>query len=198
MCHSAQGLPAQCSTNIEQFPDMSPGTLTAERTTLCGGSPIGTGVCYLLSVAWRVCYSRSLARLWRVSRGVAPTLLRGNGSHRRAIRLGLFTEHCTAVISVPENPADMSIRRDLNRAIARDTDLRRSAEISFIVANGDVSVTGTVRTETERRKINDLAMNIGGVKSVANALLSRRVEEAQRVSEGQGRNRTRARVRRKI
>jgi osmotically-inducible protein OsmY len=37
-------------------------------------------------------------------------------------------------------------------------------------------VTGTVRTETERTKINDLAMNIGGVKSVANALV---VGEAQ-------------------
>ena len=76
----------------------------------------------------------------------------------------------SAAISVPQNPADMRIRRDLNLAIARDTDLRNRL-ISFIVANGDVSVTGTVRTETERRKINDLAMNIGGVKSVANALL---------------------------
>ncbi|RPI51526.1 MAG: BON domain-containing protein, partial [Acidobacteria bacterium] len=43
-----------------------------------------------------------------------------------------------------------------------------------LVRNGDVSVTGTVRSEGERRKINDLAMNITGVKSVANAL---RVEE---------------------
>ena len=41
---------------------------------------------------------------------------------------------------------------------------------SLLVTNGDVSVTGTVRTEEERRKINDLAMDIGGVKSVANAL----------------------------
>ena len=76
----------------------------------------------------------------------------------------------TAAILVPENPADTNIRRDLNLAIARDADLRNRL-ISFIVTNGDVSVTGTVRTEQERRKINDLAMNIGGVKSVANALL---------------------------
>jgi len=78
--------------------------------------------------------------------------------------------NASAAILVPQNPADTNIRRDLNLAIARDTDLRNRL-ISFIVTNGDVSVTGTVRTEQERRKINDLAMNIGGVKSVANALL---------------------------
>jgi osmotically-inducible protein OsmY len=74
-----------------------------------------------------------------------------------------------AAISVPQNPADRSIRRDLNVAIADDADLRHR-EISFIVSNGDVNVTGTVRTEEERRKINDLAMSISGVKSVANGL----------------------------
>ena len=76
----------------------------------------------------------------------------------------------SAALSVPQNPADMNIRRDLSLALARDTGLRNRL-ISFIVTNGDIRVTGTVRTETERRKINDLAMNIGGVKSVANALL---------------------------
>jgi osmotically-inducible protein OsmY len=74
-----------------------------------------------------------------------------------------------AAVTVPDNPADRSIRRDLTLALARDADLHNK-EISFIVANGDVSVTGIVRTEGERRKINDLAMNIDGVKSVANAL----------------------------
>jgi osmotically-inducible protein OsmY len=85
------------------------------------------------------------------------------------IRVKAATAPSTA-ISVPQNPLDMGIRRSLNLAIARDTELR-NRQISFIVANGDVSVTGTVRTEEERRKINDLAMNVGGVKSVANALL---------------------------
>ena len=78
-----------------------------------------------------------------------------------------------ATVAVPDNPADRGIRRDLSLAIARDADLQHR-EISFIVANGDVSVTGIVRTEDERRKINELAMSVEGVKSVANAL---RVEE---------------------
>jgi osmotically-inducible protein OsmY len=70
---------------------------------------------------------------------------------------------------VPENEADRGIRRDLNVAIAQDPQLKER-QISFLVSNGDVSVTGVVKSEGERKKINDLAMNIAGVKSVANAL----------------------------
>jgi osmotically-inducible protein OsmY len=76
-------------------------------------------------------------------------------------------------VAVPDNPTDRGIRRDLALAIAGDAHLQ-NREISFIVANGDISVTGIVRTEEERRKINELAMSIDGVKSIANAL---RVEE---------------------
>jgi osmotically-inducible protein OsmY len=36
--------------------------------------------------------------------------------------------------------------------------------------NGDVTVMGTVRSEDQRKQINELAMNTAGVKSVANAL----------------------------
>jgi osmotically-inducible protein OsmY len=70
---------------------------------------------------------------------------------------------------VPENEDDRLIRRNLNLAISRDPSLR-DRQISFLVSNGDVSVTGIVKSEGERKKINDLAMNINGVKSVANAL----------------------------
>lgn len=72
-------------------------------------------------------------------------------------------------IRVPENPIDRSIRRDLNLALTQDPELNER-EISFHVVNGDVSVMGTVRSEDERKKLNELAMNIAGVKSVANAV----------------------------
>jgi osmotically-inducible protein OsmY len=75
-----------------------------------------------------------------------------------------------AAVAVPENPTDRGIRRELNLAISHDEALR-DRQISFIVTNGDVNVTGRVRTEAERKKINDLALNIGGVKSVANGVL---------------------------
>jgi hypothetical protein len=70
---------------------------------------------------------------------------------------------------VPENPADRGIRRNLSQAIAGDAELKHR-DISFIVSNGDVNVTGTVKSEHERERINALALNIDGVKSVANAL----------------------------
>jgi osmotically-inducible protein OsmY len=75
-----------------------------------------------------------------------------------------------APIAVPENSIDRQIRRDLNLALSHDPALR-DRQISFVVTNGDISVNGIVRTEDERRKINELAMNIDGVKSVANAVL---------------------------
>jgi len=74
-----------------------------------------------------------------------------------------------ATLSVPQNPGDRGIRRELNLAIAEDADLR-NRDIAFIVTNGDISVTGMVSTEEERIRINHLAMSISGVKSVANAL----------------------------
>ena len=70
---------------------------------------------------------------------------------------------------VPENAADRAIRRDLSLAIAQDPGLK-DREISFLVSNGDVNVTGIVQNERERKKINEIAMGIAGVKSVANAL----------------------------
>lgn len=88
--------------------------------------------------------------------------VRESPSHAESIAPG--------AIAVPENPADRSIRRQLQLAISQDDELKHR-EISFIVSNGgDVNVTGTVRTEEERKKITDLAMNISGVKSVANGL----------------------------
>lgn len=78
--------------------------------------------------------------------------------------------HKTAFPSVvPESAEDRGIRRNLNLAIAQDPSLKER-QISFLVSNGDVSVTGIVKSEDERKKINELAMNIVGVKSVANAL----------------------------
>ena len=68
-----------------------------------------------------------------------------------------------------ETSGDRMIRQELNTAIAQDPLLKDRA-IRFTIDNGDITVTGTVRTETERQRINALAMQINGVKSVANAL----------------------------
>jgi osmotically-inducible protein OsmY len=79
-------------------------------------------------------------------------------------------------LAKPESEADKRIRHDVDTVIEQDPALR-DRPITFTVDNGDITVTGTVRTETERQKINELAMHVPGVKSVANAL---------RVSPGEG------------
>lgn len=72
---------------------------------------------------------------------------------------------------LPETETDMerAIRKELTRAIDQDP-LLKDRQIIFVIDDGDVSVTGLVQTETERRRINELAMAVPGVRSVANAL----------------------------
>ena len=77
-----------------------------------------------------------------------------------------------------ESEADKRIRQEVDAVIQQDPALK-DRPISFSVDNGDITVTGTVRTETDRQKINELVMHVVGVKSVANAL---------RVSPGEGDN----------
>jgi len=57
----------------------------------------------------------------------------------------------------------------LDKAFSDDPNLK-DRDIGFSVDGWDVTLTGDVKTETERRKANDLVMNVPGVKSVANAL----------------------------
>ena len=83
----------------------------------------------------------------------------------------LGTSGSTRATPSPNNETaeDRSIRRDLHRALTADADLR-GRDINFTVSNGDINVTGTVNNEAERQRINDIAMAIPGVKSVANGL----------------------------
>jgi osmotically-inducible protein OsmY len=74
----------------------------------------------------------------------------------------------TPATVMPENAEDRRIRRELKLALEREHDLPDG--VNFVVTNGDVNVTGVVRTESDRKKVNDLALGIVGVKSVANAL----------------------------
>ncbi len=74
-----------------------------------------------------------------------------------------------AAVAAPETEADRGIRQDLDLAIRRDPRLK-DRQIRILVTNGDISVSGVVKDEQERRRINELAMSITGVKSIANAL----------------------------
>ena len=74
-----------------------------------------------------------------------------------------------AAVAAPETDADRGIRQDLDLAIRRDPHLK-DRQIRILVTNGDISVSGVVKDEQERKRINELAMSITGVKSIANAL----------------------------
>jgi osmotically-inducible protein OsmY len=69
----------------------------------------------------------------------------------------------------PARESDRVIKSALQSAIEQDVALKDQG-ITFIVDNGDITVTGSVRTEAERQKLNEIALQIDGVKSVANAL----------------------------
>jgi BON domain-containing protein len=79
------------------------------------------------------------------------------------------TRQTDTTTAEPESEADRVIRQELDAVIEHDSALKNRA-IRFKVAAGDVTVTGIVGTETERQKINELAMQVNGVKSVANAV----------------------------
>jgi osmotically-inducible protein OsmY len=68
-----------------------------------------------------------------------------------------------------ETDFDRTIRVQQDKSIADEPSLKHR-DISFSVDGGDVTLTGTVRTEAERRKANEVVMNVPGVRSVANAL----------------------------
>ena len=68
-----------------------------------------------------------------------------------------------------ETDLDRAIRVALGRELLQEAGLD-NRDVRISVNNGDVTVTGMVKTEDERRKVNELAMNVAGVKSVANAL----------------------------
>jgi osmotically-inducible protein OsmY len=99
----------------------------------------------------------------------------GGGQQADEVR---SAQTANAPTATPESEADRVIRQELNAVIAHDSALKDCA-VRFTVAAGDVTATGTVGTETERQKINELAMQVNGVKSVANAV---------RVSPGEGGN----------
>jgi BON domain-containing protein len=73
------------------------------------------------------------------------------------------------VLPRQESEMEGAIRKELSQAIQQDP-LLKDRQINFIVDNGDLSVSGVVRTEIERQRINELAMAVPGVKSVANGL----------------------------
>lgn len=71
--------------------------------------------------------------------------------------------------ALAENDLVRTIRVQLDKSISEEPSLK-NRDIIFSVDDGDVTVTGNVRSDAEREKTNEIAMNVPGVRSVANAL----------------------------
>lgn len=61
------------------------------------------------------------------------------------------------------------MRAELDHAFAREGSLK-GQDISMRIESGDVTLTGSVKTAKLRERANEVAMNVPGVRSVANAL----------------------------
>jgi hypothetical protein len=68
-----------------------------------------------------------------------------------------------------ESAVDREVHAELALAFARDANLK-GQDITFTVDSGDITLTGNVKTEKQREMANEVAMNVPGVRSVANAL----------------------------
>lgn len=132
-----------------------------------------TGVCYLFLVAMTFRSLPFLAAAFAVSMACREdTAAQPQDTPQYAqIRTSQGTAPTEPMPNAvfPLNPTDRSIRRELKLAIDRDPDLKER-DLSFIVGNGDISMTGIVRSESERERINAIALGISGVKSIANAV----------------------------
>jgi hypothetical protein len=102
------------------------------------------------------------------------------GAHSMPAPPGDFGHRAAAVTYVSSRPGgkqSLHLKNDLERTIALQLDklisdepTLRNRDITFTVDDSDVIVTGNVQSDAEREKTNEIAMNVPGVRSVANAL----------------------------
>jgi hypothetical protein len=79
-----------------------------------------------------------------------------------------------------ESDLDRTLRMQLAKAFSEDPALK-DRHIALVVQDGDVTVTGSVGSNAEREKTNEIAMNVAGIRSVSNAL---RVSPEQHIFKG--------------
>jgi len=74
----------------------------------------------------------------------------------------------------PENEADRKITQQIRQALTKDDSLSTSAQnVTVVTQNGKVTLRGTVKSDTEKRKIADKAKEVSGVKNVDNQITVR-------------------------
>jgi hyperosmotically inducible protein len=70
-----------------------------------------------------------------------------------------------------ENEVDRKITQQIRRAVTKDDSLSTSAHnVKIITQDGKVTLRGTVKSDSEKQKIGEMAKKASGVKNVDNLL----------------------------
>ncbi len=70
-----------------------------------------------------------------------------------------------------ENTSDRAITQQIRKAIVKDKSLSASAHnIKIVTQNGQVTLAGPVRSEEEKKTLQDMAASVAGVSNVNNQL----------------------------
>jgi len=71
----------------------------------------------------------------------------------------------------PENETDRKIIQDVRKALTSDDSLSTSAQnVTVVSSNGNVTLRGSVKDDSEKQKIVDKATQVAGVSKVDNQL----------------------------
>ena len=71
----------------------------------------------------------------------------------------------------PENDVDRKIVQDVRKALTSDDSLSTNAQnVTVIASNGNVTLRGSVKDNSEKQKIAETAMQVAGVTNVDNQL----------------------------
>ncbi|HEY8489635.1 MAG TPA: BON domain-containing protein [Dehalococcoidia bacterium] len=73
------------------------------------------------------------------------------------------------MVGAPEAGDDTALRREIERALAAEADLE-AGDIEVQVDAGVATLRGTVPSDRARRRVEEVARSVGGVREVRNEL----------------------------
>jgi hyperosmotically inducible protein len=71
----------------------------------------------------------------------------------------------------PENETDRKVVQEVRKALTSDSSLSTAAQnVTVVSSNGNVTLRGSVKDDSEKQKIQEKAMQVAGVTNVDNQL----------------------------
>ena len=71
----------------------------------------------------------------------------------------------------PENEADRKVVQEVRQALTSDSSLStRAQNVTVVASNGNVTLRGSVKDDSEKQRVADKAMQVAGVTNVDNQI----------------------------